>query len=128
MGDQTKDIIYPTDIVLNKKVCGAVKWFNNKRGYGFITYNTPSNNETNIFVHYNYIKGGEEESVDKKYKFLYPNEYVEFEIIEVPNKKVKDYKYMATNVTGINGKKLTCQEIINKNKPLIYDEICSVLL
>ncbi|MBI5416546.1 cold shock domain-containing protein [Candidatus Poribacteria bacterium] len=48
---------------------GKVKWFNSKKGYGFIE----SGSGQDIFVHYKAILG-------EDYKFLLPGEKVVFEI------------------------------------------------
>ncbi len=54
-------------------VNGVVKWFNSRKGYGFIT----SESEEDIFVHFSVIE------VDEgKFKTLYEGETVEFEITE----------------------------------------------
>lgn len=47
---------------------GTVKWFSNKKGYGFIT----SENGDDIFVHYSAIKGD-------GYKALKEGDKVEFD-------------------------------------------------
>ena len=50
---------------------GSVKWFNNEKGYGFIT----CENMDDIFVHYSAIN-------KEGYKTLKENEVVEFKLIE----------------------------------------------
>lgn len=50
---------------------GIVKWFDNKKGYGFITYNETEE----IFVHFTAIE-------EDGFKSLDENQTVEFEIIE----------------------------------------------
>ena len=55
-------------------VTGIVKWFNSRKGFGFI--NMPDS-ENDIFVHYTAIKGDEGEFLT-----LYENDEVEFEIEE----------------------------------------------
>jgi len=54
-------------------VKGTVKWFNNKKGYGFIT----PENGNDVFVHFSAISGD-------GYKSLEENQAVEFEIKEGP--------------------------------------------
>lgn len=51
---------------------GTVKWFNNARGYGFITRGDDSDD---IFVHYRNIRG-------TGYKSLTEGQQVEFELLE----------------------------------------------
>jgi CspA family cold shock protein len=72
---------------------GHVKWFNAKKGYGFITTGA-----TDVFVHHTSIHY-------EGYKYLVPGESVEFNITPVPNNA---HKTMATNVTGIAGGPLMC--------------------
>ena len=50
---------------------GIVKWFNNKKGFGFIT--DPSGASADIFVHYSEIRGD-------GYKTLEEGDTVEFEM------------------------------------------------
>jgi len=52
---------------------GTVKWFNNQKGYGFIT--TESN--TDVFVHHSAIQG-------EGYKSLEEGQQVEFDIQQGP--------------------------------------------
>jgi CspA family cold shock protein len=50
---------------------GHVKWFDNKKGFGFIA----NEGGTDIFVHYSSIQGG-------GFKTLKEGELVQFELIE----------------------------------------------
>ena len=52
---------------------GTVKWFNNQKGYGFIT---PENGK-DVFVHHSSIQG-------EGYKSLAEGQQVEFEIEQGP--------------------------------------------
>ena len=53
---------------------GTVKWFNTRKGYGFIT---PSEGEKDVFVHHTAIQVD-----DGSFANLYENDKVEFEIVE----------------------------------------------
>lgn len=55
---------------------GTVKWFDPKKGYGFIT----TEDGTDIFVHYSAIQGG-------GYKELKENQKVTFDVTEGPKGK-----------------------------------------
>jgi CspA family cold shock protein len=52
---------------------GRVKWFNNKKGYGFIE----TDSGTDVFVHYSAIEGG-------GFKSLAEQELVSFEVENGP--------------------------------------------
>ncbi len=52
-------------------VKGTIKWFNNKKGYGFIT----GENNKDIFVHFSAIQ-------QEGYKSLNTGEQVEYELIK----------------------------------------------
>ena len=58
---------------------GKVKWFNNKSGYGFITFihtkDTKDTKEKDIFAHHSSLNVSGE-----IYKYLVQGEYVEFEV------------------------------------------------
>ncbi|MFX1490206.1 MAG: cold-shock protein [Promethearchaeota archaeon] len=51
---------------------GTVKWFNSKKGYGFIT---PDDGSPDVFVHYTAIEGEEND-----FKIIYEGDIVEYEI------------------------------------------------
>ncbi|MBP1708406.1 MAG: cold-shock DNA-binding domain protein [Deltaproteobacteria bacterium] len=52
---------------------GKVKWFNEKKGYGFIS----GDDGTDVFVHFSAIKGD-------GFKVLYEGDEVEFEVTTGP--------------------------------------------
>ena len=72
---------------------GSVKWFSNRKGYGFVT---PENGENEIFVHHTGISG-------EGYKTLEEGQEVEYEIVEGPKGN------QATNVNA-TGKKISTSE------------------
>uniref|UniRef100_A0A6C0EJ53 CSD domain-containing protein n=1 Tax=viral metagenome TaxID=1070528 RepID=A0A6C0EJ53_9ZZZZ len=80
---------------------GSVKWFNNKKGFGFIT-NLESNDD--IFVHYSGINVS-----DDTYKTLIDGEYVSF-----LEDTLEGGKKTAINVTGIQGGPLLCEHPTKK--------------
>lgn len=53
---------------------GTVKWFNSKKGYGFIT---PDDGSPDIFVHYSAIKTDPD-----NFKIIYEGDVVEFEVTQ----------------------------------------------
>ena len=54
------------------RVSGTVKWFNDAKGFGFIT---PENGETDCFVHHTAIEA-------EGFRSLAEGERVEFEIVQ----------------------------------------------
>jgi len=56
-----------------KLVKGTVKWFNSRKGFGFI--NSEEGND--VFVHYSALSGDGDE-----YKTLNENDKVEFDVVE----------------------------------------------
>ena len=57
---------------MSERSRGTVKWFNNEKGYGFITQ---ENGGPDLFVHYSAIQGNGYRSLDE-------GEQVEFDITE----------------------------------------------
>jgi len=53
---------------------GTVKWFNNKKGYGFISRN---DNSEDVFVHFSAIEGNDED-----FKAIYEGDIVTFEVVD----------------------------------------------
>ena len=82
------------------KITGSVKWYDTKKGYGFITVLTPGDENLNndIFVHFSNV------NVEDGYRRLFPGEYVEFEMGES-----EDGRTTCLNVTGLYGGNLLCQ-------------------
>ena len=87
---------------------GQVKWFNAKKGFGFIS--TTDGDETlDVFVHHNGIQVSTEQ-----YKYLVQGEYVSFTLSEVEGGQ---HKHQATNVTGLSGGKLMCETRFENRRP-----------
>lgn len=70
---------------------GKVKWFNNQKGYGFITREDGSGD---VFVHYSAVTGD-------GYKSLNEGDAVEFDVVE------SDKGPKAANVHKVGGKPAT---------------------
>ncbi|QQD16946.1 cold shock domain-containing protein [Spongiibacter nanhainus] len=58
---------------MSDRVTGTVKWFNNAKGFGFITRNEGDD----VFVHFRSIRGD-------GYKTLDEGQLVEFNLVEGP--------------------------------------------
>ncbi len=54
------------------RMTGTVKWFNDKKGFGFIT---PEDGEKDCFVHFSAIQG-------EGFKSLKEGQQVEFEVVD----------------------------------------------
>ncbi|MEM1189619.1 MAG: cold-shock protein [Pseudomonadota bacterium] len=59
---------------MSDRVVGTVKWFNNAKGFGFIT---SENYEGDVFVHFRSIQG-------EGYRTLNEGQAVEFTLVEGP--------------------------------------------
>lgn len=78
---------------------GRVKWFNNSRGFGFIT-GTVGGEEKDVFAHHTAIA-----TQSSQFKYLVPGEYVAFNL---KTEEGSD-KISANNITGVNSGKLLCE-------------------
>ncbi len=89
-------------------IIGQCKWFNDRCGYGFISYSTENNLQNpdkDIFVHYTNIQSKNSES----YRALHSGEYVQFNITNCDVKEQtgdSNAREQAINVTGIHKGKL----------------------
>ena len=59
---------------MSERVSGTVKWFNNAKGFGFITRNE---SDEDLFVHFRSIQGDGFRTLDE-------GQAVEFKIVEGP--------------------------------------------
>ena len=97
------------DTATNQYV-GKVKWFNNKSGYGFVTFiDTSDFKGKDIFAHHSSLN-----VKDEIYKYLVQGEYVEFNIQKMES---GNHEYQATNIKGVLQNDLMC-ETRHKNRDL----------
>tara|TARA_B110001454_G_scaffold105027_1_gene98896 strand:- start:91 stop:726 length:636 start_codon:yes stop_codon:yes gene_type:complete len=88
---------------------GRVKWFNNTRGYGFLTYKDENGVDLDVFVHFSSIRS----QVEDSFKTLTQGEYVSFDLAD----SNKEDKLLAVNVTGVNGGPLLSdQRALNRER------------
>jgi cold shock CspA family protein len=81
-----------------------VKWFNNKKGFGFIIIQSDSDNTgKEIYVHFSNIVVAD----TQQYKYLVDGEYVEFDLS--PASAESGHEFQATSVTGPFRGTLMCQ-------------------
>ena len=59
---------------MTERVSGMVKWFNNAKGFGFITRD---DSEDDVFVHFRSVEG-------EGYRTLDEGQAVEFKLVEGP--------------------------------------------
>lgn len=95
------------------KLLGCVKWFNNKKGYGFVTY-TENNVEHDIFVHHTGIQ-----PLNSQYRTLTTGEYVSFVLKKHTAEGERD---QAIDVTGVNGGPLLCDQYSRRKSFLNYED------
>lgn len=97
------------DTATNQYV-GKVKWFNNKSGYGFITFIDSSDFKgKDIFAHHSSLN-----VKDEIYKYLVQGEYVEFSVQKMDS---GNHEYQAMNIKGVLQNDLMC-ETRHKNRDL----------
>ncbi len=82
---------------------GVCKWFNNKKGYGFVTIVSDNNKGTDVFVHQSNIKPN-----NSTYRTLCNGEYVQF------NLGKSDNGSQAVNICGIDNGPLMCDNIAER--------------
>ena len=93
---------------------GRVKWFNNTRGYGFLTYKDENGVDLDVFVHFSSIRS----QVEDSFKTLTQGEYVSFDLAD----SNKEDKLLAVNVTGVNGGPLLSdQRALNRERRTEYN-------
>jgi CspA family cold shock protein len=74
----------PSVVTKSHTFKGQVKWFDYKKGFGFIQKNVEKNTEpVEIFVHFTNI------DTENEFKMLYPGEHVMFEEMECSGKGVQ---------------------------------------
>ena len=79
---------------------GRCKWFNGRKGFGFIT-TVGTDDPTDVFVHHSNVR-----VTDEQYKYLVEGEYVSFNLTETSE---GEHKHQASNVTGVMGGRLMCE-------------------
>lgn len=82
-----------------QRIIGRVKFFNSRRGFGFITGDVfdPVAAQRDYFFHFASV----EPQSDNYKVFLRTNEYVEFELKETDNTD-SSKRFVATAITGLN--------------------------
>lgn len=85
------------------RVTGRVKWFNNKRGFGFITALTGDTVGVDVFAHHSSINTSNEQ-----YVYLLQGEYVDF-VMQLVGENESAPRWEASAITGFGGGKLMCE-------------------
>lgn len=83
------------------RLTGRVKWFNARKGFGFVSVTDSARSGEDIFVHHSGLNVAE-----KQYAYLVQGEYVTFETVPMDG---GDHKEQATNVQGVSGGQLMCE-------------------
>ena len=110
---KTEEIAPEKSVASSTKLLGCVKWFNNKRGYGFVTY-TDNNIEHDVFVHHTGVQ-----PLNSQYRTLTTGEYVSF-VLKPPS--TEGEREQAIDVTGVNGGPLLCDQYSRRKAFLNYDD------
>ena len=69
---------------------GQVRWFDKKKGFGFIKIISEEQNSTDVFFHFSDIQS-------QNYKVLFPGEFVSMNLGE------REGKQVCKNITGVYG-------------------------
>jgi len=91
-----------TESISDTRFTGRVKWFNMKKGFGFITLVSPQDKtieNDDIFVHFTALDTTPE---GDEYRYLTEGEYVNFSLTKA-TKTTDKFKFQASKVTGIEG-------------------------
>ena len=112
--EQTTEQQSPVEQTAPQAHTGRVKWFNNTRGYGFLTYKDENGVDLDVFVHFSSIRS----QVEDSFKTLTQGEYVSFDLAD----SNKQDKLLAVNVTGVNGGPLLSdQRALNRERRTEYN-------
>ncbi len=109
MSSEQDTTVVPSIPVLEDRLLGQVKWFNNKAGYGFITVNYGDYSGKDIFIHYSAIR-----VTNSQYKYLVQGEYVEFSLVK---SSTDTHEFQAVDISGVKDGALMCETRRN-NRPL----------
>lgn len=92
-----------TEQVEQPKYIGRVRWYDRKKGFGFVSITDGERAGDDIFVHHTEVQ-----SEHKQFCFLVEGEYVEFSIEQRDTNDEKP-RVVATHITGVKGGKLLCE-------------------
>jgi cold shock CspA family protein len=89
--------------VIEPRLTGVVKWFNNKSGFGFITVCQESHplHMKDVFCYYKSLR-----VVNFQFRYLVQGEYVDFTLVKAA---VEPHEYQAVDVTGVQSGPLMCE-------------------
>lgn len=94
------------------EIIGAVKWFSNTHGYGFITvYSDGDMRGRDVFVHHSGVR-----PLNSHYRTLHKGEYVSFDVLASSGGP------QAVNVTGALGGPLMCDHRPSVRPPVTNTE------
>ena len=86
----------------SERYIGRIKWFNNSRGYGFLSYRGSDGSDKDVFVHFSAINCQN----DNSFRTLTQGEYVSFSLAD----SNKPGQLQASNITGVNGGPLLSEQ------------------